>query len=328
MNKRIYTYILIGSAIIIASGILLFRSQNSFEISKSISALIGGSENLGPITGTDCSNAANRPVAVMISSDPEARPLSGIGQADIVFEMPVTPNGVTRMMPIFQCEQPQEFGSVRSARLDFVPLALGLNVIYAHFGGEHTVLEELDNGIINNIDGLKFDGTIYYRKNNIPRPHNAFTSTSLIEKAIQQLNYSRSDKINGYQHESTSKSLGDVQPPKFYQNQFMVSWEYNPENNSYFRSRNNRLEIDKNTDKQVSVQNVVEMQTTWSPISKDYLRIKTIGSGKAIFYKNGQVIKGTWEKNSNKDKLYFYDENHKEFKFAPGKIWVEITTQL
>lgn len=339
MNKKTYSYILVGVVVAVACGILLFHSGNSFEISKS-GALLGLTKNtnLGPITGTDCSNANNRPIAVMISSDPEARPLSAIGQADIVFEMPVTPNGVTRMMSVFQCEQPKEFGSVRSSRLDFVPLALGLNVIYAHFGGEHTVLAELNSGIMDNIDGLKFDGTIYYRKTNIPRPHNAFTSTSLIEKAIQQLGYTRNGVVNGYQHESNSKMLEQTTPPAFYQQQFRVTWKYDQSSNSYLRSRDNRPEIDKNTGKQVSVQNVVEMQTSWSawpPTSEtggkldpNYVRIKTVGSGQAIFYKDGQIIKGTWEKSADKAKLYFYDESHKEIKFAPGKIWVEIIAQL
>ncbi len=335
MNKKTYYYILVGVAVAVACGVLVLHSNNSFEISKSgVGSILGLSKNtsLGSITGTKCSNAGNRPVAVMLSSDPEARPLSAIGQADIVFEMPVTPNGVTRMMPVFQCEQPKEFGSVRSSRLDFVPLALGLNVIYAHFGGEHAVLAELNRGIIDNIDGLKFDGTIYYRKQNIPRPHNAFTSTSLIEKAIQQLGYTRNGLVNGYQHESNSKSLGHLsvggQPPTFYQNRFRVDWKYDSSSNNYLRSRDNRPEIDKNTGKQVSVQNVVEIQTTWSPIDINYLRIKTTGSGLATFYKDGQTTKGTWEKNGDKSKLYFYDENHKEIKFVPGKIWVEITTQF
>src|SRR3954464_8538388 len=51
---------------------------------------------ISALTGTPCSDPTRRPVAVMLTSDPEARPLSGLEQADMVFEMPVTPNGITR----------------------------------------------------------------------------------------------------------------------------------------------------------------------------------------------------------------------------------------
>ena len=66
------------------------------------------------------------------------------------------------------------------------------------------------------------------------------------------------------------------------------------------------------------------MKTTWSPVNKDYIRVKTVGYGGALIYKNGQVLNGSWEKKTDKDKLYFYDANRKEVEFAPGNIWVEI----
>ena len=97
------------------------------------------------VSGLECANADRRPLAVMMAGDPETRPLAGIGQADIVFEMPVTPDGITRFMAVFQCEDPKEIGSIRSAREDFIPLAAGLGAIYAHWGGEKEALEKLDS---------------------------------------------------------------------------------------------------------------------------------------------------------------------------------------
>src|SRR3989344_8598140 len=97
------------------------------------------------VTGLDCLDANTRPIAIMLASDPEARPLSGISQADMVFEMPVDPTGITRFMAVFQCEKPEEIGSVRSARNDFIPLVAGMKIIYVHWGGEQDALEKLDN---------------------------------------------------------------------------------------------------------------------------------------------------------------------------------------
>lgn len=278
------------------------------------------------LTGIECKTGNVRPFAVMVSSDAEARPLSGIGEADWVFEMPVVPNGFTRMMAVFQCGRPNEVGSVRSSRLDFVPLALGMNSIYAHFGGEKEVLAQLNSGVIDNVDGLKYDGSYYFRKKEIPMPHNAFTDFDLLTKISKELNYEMTDSVVVYPHEDKSFSQGNLNPQQIFATGFQVDWKYNKETNSYLRSRSGKAEIDINTNKQVEAKNVIVMKTTWSPISKDYIRVKTIGGGGLLVYKNGTVITGTWEKKSDKSKLTFYDQNHKEISLAKGITWVEIVT--
>ena len=45
-------------------------------------------------------------------------------------------------------------------------------------------------------------------------------------------------------------------------------------------------------------------------------------SGKATVYRNGEIIRGTWEKR--KDKYYFLDDSKKEVELAVGKIWISI----
>ena len=84
------------------------------------------------------------------------------------------------------------------------------------------------------------------------------------------------------------------------------------------------MEVDANTNQAVLAKNVIILKTTWSPINKDYIRVKTIGRGEAMIYKNGEEIKGVWEKKGEKEKLFFYDQQGKEIEFIPGSIWVEI----
>lgn len=276
------------------------------------------------LTGVKCVTGQTRPIGVMVSSDREARPLSGIGEADWVFEMPVVDVGFTRMLAVFQCGRPREVGSVRSSRLDFVPLALGLDAIYAHFGGEHTVLEELNAGVIDNIDGLKYDGTYYYRKRGIARPHNSFTNFDLLNKIAAKLGYDLTRAQTTYPHERRSASVGTVQPPTMFNDKFAVKWAYDAKSNSYLRTRSGLPEMDKNTGRPVAAKNVAILKTTWSPINKDYIRVKTIGAGGLLLYKDGTVVTGTWEKADDHAKLYFYDQNHKETELAVGSIWVEI----
>src|SRR3989344_6120958 len=280
------------------------------------------------LTGLTCGNYSKRPIAVMMASDPIARPLSGIGQADIVIEMTVTPNGITRMMAVFQCELPDEIGSIRSAREDFLPLVASFRALYAHWGGEREALNKLNNGILDNIDAMKYEGTVFYRKNSVLRPHNGFTTIELLEDKAEDLGYNLSDTFLGYlrTEEKPERNLSNIVSviSVAYENSYRIEWIYDESANSYKRIRGGESETDRNTGKQVEASIVILMRTTSRFLNIDYISVKTTGEGEAEFYQNGIKTSGAW-KNINND-LRFYDTNGQEMKFVPGKMWVEIIT--
>ncbi len=285
------------------------------------------------IAGIACEGAGNRPIAVMLAGDREARPLSGISQADMVFEMPVAPNGITRMMAVYQCAEPKEIGSVRSSRDDFIPLAAGLKAIYAHWGGEHDALQKLNNKIIDNIDALKYEGKIFYRKRGVPAPHNGFTTLELLRKGSRDLGYNLENEFEGYPRtdKTDQRSLTNLASSVNvgYNEPFDVVWTYDSASGTYKRARNGRPELDKNNQEQVSVPVVVIMETTSSFIREQYIRVNVQGEGPARIYQGGGVTNGRWKKDPSKidSKIYFYDTQGKEIKFLPGKMWVEIVAR-
>lgn len=284
------------------------------------------------ISGQECVNAERRPLAVMLAGDPETRPLAGIGQADIVFEMPVTSNGITRFMAVYQCEDPKEIGSIRSAREDFIPLAASLGAVYAHWGGEKGALEKLDSGIISNIDAMKYEGTIFYRKNSVPRPHNGFTNIELLWGKAGSLGYGSEDDFQGYSHgtgelkRNLSNLVSSVDID--YPGQYKVRWQYDEPTNSYLRFRGGSREMDSNSGEQVKANSVIVMRTTSKALNQDYIRVDVVGQGEISVYQNGSITTGTWNKDpaNLSSKLYFYDSQGKEIEFVPGKIWVQIVT--
>jgi len=285
------------------------------------------------LTGLACEDYAKRPIAVMLASDQEARPLSGLSQADMVFEMPVAPNGITRLMTVFQCRHPDEIGSVRSARDDFIPLAAGVGAILAHWGGEHEALAKLNNHIIDNIDAMKYEGTVFYRKKGVGPPHNGFTDWERLSKISDDLNYDRTNRFVGYSHEESEKPknisgiVGTVNvgflPP------YDVRWDYDLSTNAYKRIRGGKPEIDRVTGKQIAAGAVAVMKTQSRFLSDQYLSVVTTGEGGAVIFQNGTSIAGRWSKDPVvlDDKLYFYGLDGKEIKFAPGPIWVEIVPE-
>ncbi|MBI2064853.1 MAG: DUF3048 domain-containing protein [Candidatus Yanofskybacteria bacterium] len=294
--------------------------------------IITGESQKSLVTGLPCERADRRLLAVMLASDPITRPISGIGQADIVFEMPVTPNGVTRMMAVYQCESPIEIGSIRSAREDFIPLAAGLGAIYAHWGGEREALKKLNARVMDNIDAMVYETKYFYRKAGVRQPHNGFASFEKLWKGAEELEYGADNLFKGYIHadKKPAKNISNLSDSITidYPQPFNVAWKYDQVKNSYKRSRGGEPEIDRNTNEQVSVGVVAVLKTSSNYISKDYVNIITVGEGDLEVYQNGIKILGRWKKDADPlgSKLYFYNSDGQEMELAPGKIWVEIIT--
>jgi len=283
------------------------------------------------LRGEPCNNASVRPIAVMFASDPIARPLSGISQADIVVEMPVTPSGITRTMALFQCNQPSEIGSIRSARNDFLPLVSSFDAIYAHWGGERSALEKLDKGILNNIDALKYENTYFYRKRGARAPHDGFTSYKRLKDASEKFSYSLQDLFEGYPRKSgeDKKNISQLSTKIEinYDDPYSVLWQYDSRSNSYKRFRNGSLEIDGLSDNNIEVKNVITIKTTSSILSIDYIEVEVLGTGEARIYKNGIVKNARWEKSNFLSKLYFYDNEGDEIRLEPGPTWIHYITK-
>ncbi|MBU4368875.1 DUF3048 domain-containing protein [Patescibacteria group bacterium] len=340
-NKfKIVTAAIIFLAIIYIGRNDFFRT-NTFEFRNSANIPQGGAnskndlnqkrenKNLAenPLTGERCENGNQRVIAVMLSSDEEVRPLSGIASADMVFEMPVVDNGATRLMAVFGCILPEEIGSVRSARDDFIPLARGLDAIYSHWGGSHFALDKLKTGIIDNIDALPNPFNAFYRKSGIPAPHNGFTSGEKLLNASEKLGYRMTNEFNGYPHLEAPNTKYQILNTKLiigYPGEFAVEYKYDNATNSYFRWRGDKKEIDKNNNEQASAKNIVVMYAQAKQIEGQYNDVKIIGQGKAEFYFNGAKTDGVWKKDSEASKLFFLDNSGQEIKFTPGNIWVEI----
>jgi hypothetical protein len=284
------------------------------------------------LSGTPCERYNTRPVAVMLASDPEARPLAGISQADMVFEMPVTPNGITRIMAVFQCNNPERIGSIRSARQDFIPLAQGIDAILAHWGGERDALTLLDGGIIDNVDALKYEGSTFYRDNAIARPHNGFTSLTLLGERAALLQYRATTSLDPYLRsgQRPERKLGSLA------DEVRVSWpqgmdvlfSYDSATNTYLRSRGGSPEIDAANGKQAHASVVVVMETEATFIRDQYIHVETLGSGAATIWQNGQRISAHWKKEHPTDMLEFVDAQSAPIPLERGTVWVLIDAPL
>ncbi|MFH1611924.1 MAG: DUF3048 domain-containing protein [bacterium] len=323
--------------------IFILCYRNNIEIDNQQKMEENKDELLGeasPLSGMICKNYNRRPIAVVLAEDPITRPLSGLSDADLVFEIPVITGSITRMIAVYVCNDSPEIGSLRSARHDFISLTMGLDAILAHWGGSHFALDQLDAGVMDNLDAMANPYNAFYRKQGIPQPHDGFTSIESLLNSAEKLGYRLENNFEGYPHQESPKSKAQIsnqiQNPNNKNNKtlrigysypYNVEYRYNFETNSYLRWRAGKAEIDKNNNKQIEVKVVVIMRAFSRQIEGPYYNDLDIdGSGDCQIYQNGEVIDCIWEKSKNNlnSKLFFLDENGREIFFTPGQIWIEI----
>lgn len=284
---------------------------------------------ISPISGLACENYNRRSLAIVLSEDSATRPLSGISEADLVFEMPVITGGITRMVAVYVCNSPKEVGSLRSARHDFIPLAMGLDAILAHWGGSHFALDQLNSGVMDNIDALTNPYDAFYRKSGISQPHNGFTTIEKLFLSASKLGYRLENKFEGYLHipENSNYRAMDKMLKINYTYPYNIEYKYDAGTNDYVRWRSGKPEIDKNINQQIKVKNIVVMRAISRQIEGPYYNdLEIEGSGECQIFQNGIVIPCHWQKDKNNltSKLYFFDKENNEIPFVSGQIWVEI----
>ncbi|KKU09071.1 MAG: hypothetical protein UX13_C0050G0006 [Candidatus Woesebacteria bacterium GW2011_GWB1_45_5] len=106
-----------------------------------------------------------------------------------------------------------------------------------------------------------------------------------------------------------------------------VEWKYDSATNSYKRVNGGKDHTDWEFDKpQLTAKNVVVMlaKETGPLDSEHHMFYQVTGTGKALIFQNGEVIEGTWSKDSQLDREVFYDTTGEEIKMVRGVTWVEV----
>jgi hypothetical protein len=88
--------------------------------------------------------------------------------------------------------------------------------------------------------------------------------------------------------------------------------------------------VDADTHRQLRPANVIVMQTRDAVpdpnagITPESILIPVVGSGPAVFFRDGKAQRGTWRQPNQFAPLQFFDRQGRQAAFNPGQTWIEI----
>ncbi|MCL1877206.1 DUF3048 domain-containing protein [Candidatus Saccharibacteria bacterium] len=281
-----------------------------------------------PLTGRRVANEeiTRRPVvAVMIENSFDARPQSGLVDAGVVFEA-IAEGGITRFVALYQESEPEFIGPIRSARPYYLDWVAAFDPAIIHVGGSEEALDMLrGNWYGLNIDEI--DDSVIFRVNDRYAPHDAYTNFKKYSAYLNKKNKTSSDFVGWARQDGKARNDVDELSAKSIDvgisvGGFVVHYDYDVATNSYKRSVGGEPHNDREKGR-ISPDVVIALRSTYGLLEDGlHSKYQTIGENEVYIFQNGNVIKGTWQKDGVKSQIKFFDESGTEIKLNRGQVWI------
>ena len=283
-----------------------------------------------------------RPVAVMVNNVSYAMPQYGVGQADIIFEIPVE-GDATRFMALYgDYTQVPQICPIRSCRYYFPALSQGFDAFYVNWGIDDTIADYLEALDLDQIEGITNTGGLFGRDQDRLNQGYSLEHTgyfdgtklvSYIESQGLRTDLNEDKKGPAFQFNGLEEQLkpegSDCTSVQINFGAQSSQFTYDAENKVYLKQINGDAQVDGKTGEQLAFTNVFVLETDISV--RDSVGHKEIdwdgGTDSVGYYvSNGGVQKITWSKDYNNESSYlrFYDESGQEISINRGKSYIAL----
>ncbi len=280
------------------------------------------------------------PIMVIIENSGDARPQTGLMQADIIYEAPVEAT-ITRFACLFNDTLPTVVGPVRSARMYYLGIQQEWDCIFMHYGGpdlsgsEATVYGSKYDYIRVRLNGIqgKYDD-YFWRSSDRSAPHNVYTDLTYVKAQYPDYLSQRSEHWIFSDTPSSSTLLANkIHIPFVSSKEPNVEFVYDSATKTYLRYENGdpfytyTVDASGNTStEQVAVKNLIVQYISMRTLDDaDHHRIiNMVGSGDCEIFIEGKQISGSWARNTASDITHYYDASGEEILFAAGNTWVAL----
>jgi len=292
--------------------------------------LVGDEPAPCPLTDLEAEDESlldRRVLAVKIENSPEARPQMGLAEADIVYEQEAE-GGITRFLVLYQCRDADRIGPIRSARpVDPVVLQQYGDPLFVHAGEAADTARAIEKSGLEQIN-CNFEEETCPRDESREAPHDIFTSTDALRDFSDEVGEAP-DPVFTFDEDVAEGAKRGRHIHLGYSAVADIYWKYRNNVDAYLRFHGDdahRLEDGT----QVAATNVVVMlvdreSTNIVDVAGNPApTFDVVGSGDLFVFRNGSVIEGTWERDSEEDVTRLLDRQGEEIALAPGQTWVEL----
>ena len=287
-----------------------------------------------PLTGLPAPGAAQAQapaVVIKIDNIDQARPQTGIGSADIVYEEEVE-GGLTRLAAIFQSNYPSNVGPVRSGRLTDEGIGDDLNhPVYVMSGTNAIFLPQLRGQPWTDVDQNNHPDR--FRRGPGAAPHNLYTDVS----ADANLSSTHTGPSPLFQYRAQGSPLSGAGGTSASHFGFglpgaSITWDYNAQSGTWLRGQNGTADVDS-SHTQLSATNIVVLfinYYTSGVVAGEGVGAQPIpagtmtGSGQVWVLSGNAVVKGNWNRGDLTTPATYTDSAGQPIQLAPGKTWVEL----
>ena len=338
MKKKIIIISIIVAIILALTGILVFKILQDKPVQEQEpieQENVAQNEVIEPVVEEkeiEIYKGDERPYAVMIDNHSGAWPQAGLNKAYMVYEI-IVEGGETRLMPVFKGVKLSEIGPVRSSRHYFLDYALENDAIYVHYGWSPQAKNDITKLSVNNINGMVYSKSQFWRVSTKAAPHNVLTSTSSIMSVAKNKGYkttSKEESVLNYVADEVKLEDGisaeSVTIP--FSTLQKVQYKYDAKKGVYTRYARGKLQKDYSTKESITTKNIIITFADNSSLNdgsgKGRQTLDNIGTFNGYYITNGKAIKIKCTKSSRSAKTVYRDLSGNEIEVNDGNTWVSI----
>lgn len=281
-----------------------------------------------PIDGTPLKELPLRPVVVTIDNFAPARPQSGLGAADLIYEIPAE-GGITRFLALYFHGKAEKIGPIRSARPYLAALAQEWHGVFIHAGESPQAQTYFKKENLNHINEM-FHPQGFWRDKSRKAPHNLYSSSENLWQEIAKKGWDQKTDIAAFPFRTKEEAfLEGLEAPQvtIHYPYGRVVFKNDVTSGLYQRFLGDKAQIDKETGEQLTAANIIVQETRIRTFDGEgRLEIDLVGEGKAWLFSGGRMIEGSWMKKAG-ERTRYLDPAGNEFILQPGQTWIEIVSK-
>lgn len=275
---------------------------------------------------------APAPALVQVENSSPARPQSGLGSADVVYEY-LTEGGISRFSAIYLHPAAVRVGPIRSARLVTITLTRLYGAVLLYSGASQYVERQIEQSGVPHFDETTAAGALF-RVGDRRVPHNLYTDGAHITPVLAQ---AKAPAVTWHLWPRSIASAGAkavhafMVPISFAE---QPTWTFSAAAGGYTRTEpDSGPFIDANTNKPLVAATVIVQQVTVSvaPEVEDVsgahgVEQDVLSGGSAQVFSGGREYAATWSQRSSGPPQFTMSDGSAA-PIASGLVWIELVAK-